>query len=841
MMGKVKKIALNQLKRKFKFVNEPFRHKMKSQYTRKVMRYANMYAKTEVDKRYVLYQVRDGKSMTDSPFAIFQYMLNDKAYKKFQHVWVVDNVRNQRKYAKQYQKYKNVRFIVKESNEYSYYLTKCKYLFNNATFPAYFTKKPDQIYVNTWHGTPLKHMGLDIPNNLVGSQNTIKNFISADYLISPNRHTTNIFKHAFKLEGLHEQSILEIGYPRIDATLNADEKHVVKALKQQGLNVKKKAPVLLFSPTWRGEQVHAPEDDVDEIIETIERLDKETDYQVFVKVHPFLFDKVKDNKKLKPYLIDDAFDTNALLSIVDLLVTDYSSIFFDYLVTDNPMIFFTPDSEKYEESRGLYLDKETLPGPTVSSIEALVEAVHNNSDHAEAFKENYASYKAQFVNLDDGHVTEKLMNIIFGNESETVLSPVTTKAKEKIVIYPGGMKPNGITTSVMNLLQNIDYERYDVTVFTGMTNKPEILANLNALHPKVRVILRRGPLIANTMEYYRHTLVRNRSIKSEMERRIYPTDLYEREFRKVFGNVDFDYAIDFSGYAMFWSELILASNAKRKIVYLHSDMKMDMERTVNGARPHYVNLKGIISMYPFFDKLVSVSEITKEENVKKVSTRKTKPKFASCNNTINLTKIREQMNDDSDIFTKNGQRVIVRQLDQHISSVPFEKDDFKVMAMGRLSPEKGFDNLITSFAGVVKRNPQAKLYILGNGPLKNQLEKRITSLGLENHVFLMGQKQNPFCIMKACDLFVLPSYYEGQSMVLLEAMTLGVNVLASRIPANEYVLNYGEFGMLSENDPESLTHSIQAFIDGDIPQYAKFDADAYNVRAVNQFYDLLKK
>src|SRR5699024_5095912 len=162
-------------------------------------------------------------------------------------------------------------------------------------------------------------------------------------------------------------------------------------------------------------------------------------------------------------------------------------------------------------------------------------------------------------------------------------------------------------------------------------------------------ILRKGPLLATTMEKYRNLLVRNRGIKSKIEEKIYPNDLYEREFRKVFGNSEFDVVIDFSGYAMFWSELLLASNAKRKIIYLHSDMKMDMERKVNGVRPHYTNLKGVMSLYPYYDKLVSVSEVTKQENIKKIATRKTINKFNASMNTINLDRIYNSINEDNDI------------------------------------------------------------------------------------------------------------------------------------------------------------------------------------------------
>ncbi|MBO1222057.1 glycosyltransferase [Staphylococcus nepalensis] len=836
MAGKAKKFVLNQGKRKLKFVLEPLKLQLRSKYTKNIMHYANLYKTIEVDENHILYQVRDGQSMTDSPYAIFKYLMEHQAYQKYIHIWVVASQKMQKAYSKKFNKYKNVKFIVKESDDYLHYLAKCKYLINNATFPTYFTKKPNQVYVNTWHGTPLKSMGLDIKDNLLESQNTIRNFLSSDYIISPNQHTTDIFKKAFKLEELNDDAILEIGYPRIDATLKAQSETVIQKLKKQGLKMTN-APILLCSPTWRGHTVSTPEDNIEEMEEMIEVLNKKTDYQVLLKVHPFIYRKAEGNKKLKKYLVNDTFDTNELLSIVDLLVTDYSSIFFDYLVTNKPIIFYTPDYEDYEENRGFYLPVDSLPGPSVHSIETLVDTVNHQQNILTQYNDNYRAYQQKFANYDDGHVTERVVNKVFNTTQQH--KEKQQNRKERLLIYPGGMKPNGITTSMMNLLENVDYDRYDITIYLGFNRNKDVVDNLKSLNENVRVILRKGPLLATTMEYYRNLLVRNRGIKSKIEEKIYPNELYEREFRKVFGNSEFDVVIDFSGYAMFWSELLLASNAKRKLIYLHSDMKMDMERKVNGVRPHYTNLKGVMSLYPYYDKLVSVSEVTKQENIKKIATRKTINKFNASMNTINLDRIYNSINEDNDIFMKNGERVIVREQDKQITSVPFHKNDYKVMTMGRLSPEKGFDNLIKAFSGIVEANPNARLYILGDGPLKYQLNKLIESLNLSEHVFLMGQKRNPFNIMKDCELFVLPSYYEGQSMVLLEALTVGIDILASDIPANQYVLDYGKYGMLSFNDSESLQASIQQFISGETPDYAKFDPELYNKEAVEQFYHLL--
>lgn len=836
MKERLKKFILNQVKRKTKFIIAPLKLKLRSKYTRNIMYYAKLYANVKVEKNYILYQVRDGQSMTDSPYAIFKHLLNDKSYNDFQHIWVVSDSSKQKSYSKLYNKSNNVKFIIKESKEYLLYLTKCKYLINNATFPNYFTKKQNQIYINTWHGTPLKHMGLDIKNNLVESQNTIRNFLSSDYIITPNKHTSEVFKDAFKLRGLIDNAILESGYPRIDETLNSNKSEVIKKLNKKGIKLNN-SPILLFSPTWRGQFVNNPEDNIEDMVEIIERLNSETDYQVILKVHPFIYHKAKFHKKLKPYLIDDDFETNELLGSIDMLVTDYSSIFFDYLVTEKPIIFYTPDYETYEQDRGLYLPVNSLPGPSVHTVNELIRTIKNKDKILSTYKDKYIDFKETYTALNKENVTKKIVEYIF--EKKLSSSSNFKKGKKTILIYPGGMKPNGITTSLMNLLECIDYNTFDVTLFLGKTNNKEILDNLYSLNNNVRVILRNGPLLSTTNEYYRNLLVRNRGIKTKIEGLIYPDKLYEREFRKLFGNAVFDYAIDFSGYAMFWSSLVLASHAKRKLIYLHSDMKMDMERTVNGIRPHYTNVKGAISMYPYFDKLVNVSEVTKQENINKLSTRSTKQKFQSSNNTINLSRIRSLMNDDNDIFIKKDERVLVRQLDKQISSVPFSKKDYKVMTMGRLSPEKGFDNLIKSFESVVKKHSKAKLYILGDGPLMNQLSSLITTLKLENNVFLMGQKRNPFFIMKECDLFVLPSYYEGQSMVLLEALTVGINILASNIVANKHVLDYGNYGMLCDNDYISLATNITAFINGETKEFIKFDAEKYNKTAINQFYDML--
>ncbi|MEJ7174459.1 glycosyltransferase [Staphylococcus caprae] len=835
-MKNFKSFITNQSRRKINFITSPINMMNKSNYNHQVMTYAKYYGDLKVKDHQILYQVRNGKNITGNPYAIFLYLVNQKEYKRFLHKWVVDSKETLNFYKNKFKNYNNVDFVIIDSSDYLKSLAESKYLINDSTFPLYFAKKENQIYINTWHGTPLKYMGLDMDNNVQGSQNIIKNFLSSDYIISSNRHTTNIFKSAFNLHHIYNGEILEKGYPRIDLTLKNQKSLIFDTLN--GLISENEEKILLYCPTWRGEDLNNPDINIESILNEAKELEAHLNYKVLVKVHPFIYEEAKKDCNLKNYLISDYVDTNELLAIVDLMVTDYSSIFFDYLVTNKPIIFYTPDYDDYKFCRGMYINPNELPGPVCTHIEDVISSINNKSYENHQIKNNYEKFKTTYVSLEDGHASKNIVEHIFNRKVESPKR--NTTGKKTILIYPGGMKNNGITTSIINLLENIDYHQYDITIFLNYSKKEEMLSNLDRVNPNVRIIFRRGPLLASLKECYKVDFVKQRGLQSFLEKFLYPKKVYQREFRKIFGDSHFDYAIDFSGYSMFWANLILASNAKRKLVYLHSDIKADMERRINGVRPHYQNLKGLVSLYPYFDKLVSVSEATSLLNKEKINNPLLSDKYCSSRNTINLNKIHTLVEDDSDRFEKNGESVLINIKNGNVQTVEFSNNDFKIVSIGRLSPEKGFDLLINAVAKLVPKYPNIKLYIMGEGPLKKSLQSLIKKLKMRNHVFLLGHRKNPFYVMKQSNLFALTSHYEGQSMVLLEALTLGVNVLASDIVANRYVLKDGKYGTLVINEIEEIAKGIETFILGQNEKYEKFDAEAYNAKAIKEFYDLLQ-
>ena len=192
---------------------------------------------------------------------------------------------------------------------------------------------------------------------------------------------------------------------------------------------------------------------------------------------------------------------------------------------------------------------------------------------------------------------------------------------------------------------------------------------------------------------------------------------------------------------------------------------------------------------------------------------------------------------DNQINEKN--EMMIPKLDLAKFPVPeFDDQKFNFVHMGRLSPEKNQEALIRAFYKYHKEYPNSRLYILGKGPLKSLLVQLVQELELEGIVILLGHIQNPYRFMEKADCFVLPSLYEGQPMVLLEALTLGMSVLASNIPANINVLHEDErYGLMTEGIAIDDIYNGLIRITQYDGTFAKFDYEEYNQAAIQSFYN----
>ncbi|OJF09476.1 bifunctional glycosyltransferase/CDP-glycerol:glycerophosphate glycerophosphotransferase [Couchioplanes caeruleus] len=302
-----------------------------------------------------------------------------------------------------------VDYVMSGSRAYYRTIARAKYLINNATFPPEVVKRPGAIHVQTHHGTPLKTMGLDqprFPASTVGydAERLRRNIAKWDFSITANRHTTLLWDRQFPIRG----ETLETGYPRNDRLALATEEDVAAARSELGLAPGER--VVLYTPTHR--EWHAaftPVLDVDALAEALG-----PDTRVLLRGHyfyglagfPLRHPRVSDVSSFP------AVET--LYLAADALITDFSSVMFDYAVLDRPLIIFAPDWEIYRAVRGVTFDLETEhPGSFTRTFDELVEAFRSGRATGAEAAAARARFQARFCSLEDGRAAERVVRRVF--------------------------------------------------------------------------------------------------------------------------------------------------------------------------------------------------------------------------------------------------------------------------------------------------------------------------------------------------------------------------------------------------------------------------------------------
>ena len=279
---------------------------------------------------------------------------------------------------------------------------------SNQNMPAWMRRPDATFYLQTWHGTPLKRMLHDL-DAVVGRDDGYVSRVDRmigewSLLLTPSPWAAERLRSAFRYDG----ELLDVGYPRNDALADGSTEGRAERLRRRlGLAASKK--VLLYAPTFRDDQrtgkrftFQLPVD-----MATLSAAIGE-EYEIVVRLHPVIRGKVR-----LPWGVHDAgagFEMEDLLAAADVLVTDYSSVMFDFAVLERPMVFFVPDLERYRDSlRGFYFDFEaSAPGPLVRTTAELVGALRDGSDvkYAQAVRE----FRERFCPKDDGHAGERVLD-----------------------------------------------------------------------------------------------------------------------------------------------------------------------------------------------------------------------------------------------------------------------------------------------------------------------------------------------------------------------------------------------------------------------------------------------
>ncbi|GAA4593304.1 CDP-glycerol glycerophosphotransferase [Actinoplanes octamycinicus] len=289
-------------------------------------------------------------------------------------------------------------------------LARAKYLINNATFPPYLVKRPGQVHVQTHHGTPLKTMGLDqprFPASLGGFdiERMRRNIAKWDFSVTANRHTTLLWDRQFPISG----ETLETGYPRNDRLARATPADTAAARAELGIAPHER--VVLYAPTHREwHPVFTPVLDVDELAEALG-----PDTRVLLRGHYF-YDSLGFPPRHPRVLDVSRHPSVELLSIAsDVMITDFSSVMFDYAVLDRPLVIFAPDWEVYRAVRGVSFDLSTEHAGTFArSFTELVEAFRGGQVTSAAATAMRARFRERFCALEDGHAAERVVRRVFG-------------------------------------------------------------------------------------------------------------------------------------------------------------------------------------------------------------------------------------------------------------------------------------------------------------------------------------------------------------------------------------------------------------------------------------------
>lgn len=407
-------------------------------------------------------------------------------------------------------------------------LATCKYLFTDNNMPVPFHKREHQFLIQTWHGTPLKRLGYDNHEDAAFVGMTRRAFTTADYILFPNEYTAKNIIRSFRMK--HElcikNTIVYEGYSRNSAFFKEEQDYTALRFK---LGVDKKK-VFVYMPTWRGtiNQASRVKKSVITLEEQLEELDGllPDEFVVYVKLHRL--DSAIINFAKFDHIIPfpDNYETYDVLAIADCLITDYSSVMFDFLSTGKKIVLYVYDKYEYINYPGMYFDLDKLPFPQVDTPTSLYTEMISDKeyDDTDAIR--------QFCNYDDKYSTERFLNLIFnkqGEKSKTV--NILSNTKKNILLYSGALNSDAATMNFYKYIDSLDLNE---------TNYYYLYLNSNFVQNPIK--LQGIPVemdIASVDKFHNETLFCPNEMATEKD--------YKDAFSRLFPNIIFDKIIRFGG------------------------------------------------------------------------------------------------------------------------------------------------------------------------------------------------------------------------------------------------------------------------------------------------------
>ena len=786
--------------------------------------YINFLKHGRLDDKKILLEAQHGGEISGNIFYILKELTENKEYSSYK-IYLSCKAETEQKISDILNNYgiKNVTLLRVRSFKYMKTVATAKYLFNDNTFLPFFTKRKGQIYLNTWHGTPLKTLGKGIKNAMNNIGNTQKNFVAADYLLYPNEYTMEHMLEDYMLENISDGKCLLAGYPR--NTIFFDKERCASLRKEFADDDTK---IYAYMPTWRGAIGDIDSNANDEITTYLNKLDKLlTDKEIlYVNLHPIAVKSIDFSGFSRIKQFPKNLETYDFLNCTDCLITDYSSVFYDYAITGKKCILFTYDEEEYFAERGVYKSIRELPFPQVKTVDELINEMRSEKSYNDKeFLDEYCAYEC-------ADSTKNILDLVFKNKvsEKTQLKDIPKNNKKNILINSGNLDQNGVTTSLYNLLKNIDTKENNYyicfpTTKVSSTSLAELPKGVNyfPMHDKLNL-----GFIKNIFWYIFlvSCTIKKDFMKADFIDKILKDD-WQFEIQRLFGGAHFDHAIQFTGYSPKLT-LIFANFPCKTTIYVHSDMRKEIE-TRGNQREDVLRFA-----YKNYDNVALVTEDIFESTATFVDNPSN---FKIAHNVIAYEEIKKRgMGEiifEDDVTQSNKPLEEIKETLQSVAKI--------IVSMGRFSPEKDHKRIVDAFNKVWDENKNSYFIIIGGNQFNNHydiLTEYIKTLPCGNNIILILSMKNPLPIVKACDGFILASHYEGFGLVLAEADILGLPVISTDIVGPRTFMNKNN-GTLVENTIDGVEEGFRLLLNKEVPMLTT-DYKKYNEDAVQEFMNLIK-
>lgn len=353
----------------------------------------------KTDDKLILFNSYAGRKYDDSPKAVFDVMKKDNRFKDYRFIWAFHDP--------EAYEVEGAEKIKTDTFEYFKTALQAKvWITNSSVERGLHFKNKNTVYFNTWHGTPIKKMGIDIVNNQGFKEKKQSNI---DVMTAQSDFEAEVMSRSF---GIPADRFLKVGLPRNDELARYTEEERKQCRDKLGLPTDKK--VILYCPTFREYERDQNNGCVLVPPMDLAKWEKELgeEYVLLFRAHYEVAKAMEFTNNNFARSVTDYPSINDLMIASDILLSDYSSIFVDYSIMDKPMIHFTYDYDKYALNRGMYFDiREYLSGADNENV--VIDLIKNidlekETGKTKMFRKQYVQYYGSAAKLSVDWIADNL-------------------------------------------------------------------------------------------------------------------------------------------------------------------------------------------------------------------------------------------------------------------------------------------------------------------------------------------------------------------------------------------------------------------------------------------------